>query len=328
MSKILLTTVPFGDKDRLPLELLEEANIEYFFNPFGRKLTEQELANIVPGFEVLIAGTESITNHVLQQGKNLKMISRVGIGLDNVDLLAAEMHGIKVSYTPDAPAPAVAELTVGLMLSLLRYTHLSNSKMHNGHWYRHFGRRISEVTIGIIGVGRIGKRVVSHLSGFNCKRVMVNDLLTNQQTDDHVEVEWQDKETIYREADLISLHVPLNPLTENMISREELEMMKPDAIIINTARGGIINERDLYDLMDSDHQAGAAVDVFKEEPYSGFLCDIDRCILTSHMGSMTEDCRVRMEVEATEEAIRFLKGKSLEKQVPEDEYEVQREWSR
>ena len=328
MGKVLLTTAPFGVKDRLPLELLEEANIEYFFNPLGRKLTEQELANIIPSFEVLIAGTESITNHVMQQGKNLKMISRVGIGLDNVDLLAAKMYGIKVSYTPDAPAPAVAELTVGLMLSLLRYTHLSNLKMHNGQWFRYFGRCISEITIGIIGFGRIGKRVIRHLSGFNCKRVMVNDLLTNQQIDDHVEVEWQDKETIYREADLISLHVPLTPRTDNMIRREELEMMKPDAIIINTARGGIINERDLYDLMESGHLAGAAVDVFREEPYSGLLCEIDRCILTSHMGSMTDDCRARMEVEATEEAIRFLKGKSLEKQVPEAEYAVQREWSR
>ena len=113
MDKVLITTVPFGDKNRLPFELLEEAGIEYLINPLGRKLTEQELADIFPGFEVLISGTEPITNHVMQRGKNLKMISRVGIGLDSVDLLAAERRGIKVSYTPDAPAPAVAELTLG-----------------------------------------------------------------------------------------------------------------------------------------------------------------------------------------------------------------------
>ena len=131
MSSALITTVPFGDKNRLPFELLEEAGIEYLINPLGRKLTEQELADIIPGFEVLISGTEPITNHVMQRGKNLKMISRVGIGLDSVDLLAAERRGIKVSYTPDAPSPAVAELTLGLMLSLLRSTHLSNLRMHN-----------------------------------------------------------------------------------------------------------------------------------------------------------------------------------------------------
>ena len=325
MDKALITTVPFGDKNRLPLELLETAGIEYLINPLGRKLTEQELADIIPGFEVLISGTEPITNHVMQRVKNLKMISRVGIGLDSVDLLAAERRGIKVSYTPDAPAPAVAELTVGLMLSLLRSTHLSNLRMHNGQWHRHFGRCLSEVTIGIIGVGRIGKRVVRLLSGFNCKRIMVNDLLTNQKIDERVEVKWRDKETIYREADLITLHVPLTANTKNMIRREELEMMKPDAIVINTARGGIINERDLYDVMQAGHLAGAAVDVFEEEPYSGPLSEIDRCLLTAHMGSMSVDCRTRMEVEATEEAIRFLTGKPLEKEVPEAEYAVQRE---
>ena len=212
-----------------------------------------------------------------------------------------------------------------LMLSLLNSTHLSNLRMHNGQWYRHFGRRLSEVTIGIIGVGRIGKRVVHLLSGFNCKRGMVNDLLTNQKIDDCVEVEWRDKETIYREADLITLHVPMTAHTKNMIRREQLEMMKSDAIVINTARGGIINERDLYDVMQSGYLAGAALDVFEKEPYSGQLREIDRCMLTAHMGSMSEDCRTRMEVEATEEAIRFLTGKSLEKEVPEAEYAVQRE---
>ena len=120
MKKVLITTVPFGDKNRMPLEMLEEAGIEYLINPLGRKLDEDELAEMISDFEVLIAGTEQISEKVMQCAKNLKLISRVGIGLDSVDLLAAERKGIKVSYTPDAPAPAVAELTVGLMLSLLR----------------------------------------------------------------------------------------------------------------------------------------------------------------------------------------------------------------
>jgi D-3-phosphoglycerate dehydrogenase len=165
MPKALITTVPFGEKNRLPLEQLEAAGIEYLINPIGRKLKEDELAEMVSDFDVLIAGTELITDKVMNSASRLKLISRVGIGLDGVDLLAAERRGIKVSYTPDAPAPAVAELTIGLMLSLLRSVHVANAQIHRGEWHRHFGRRISEVTIGIIGTGRIGGRVLRRLAG-------------------------------------------------------------------------------------------------------------------------------------------------------------------
>ena len=127
MSKVLITTVPFGDKNRLPIEQLEAAGIECLINPLGRKLKEEELVEMVADFDVLIAGTEDITDAVMAKASHLKLISRVGIGLDNVDLLAAERRGIKVSYTPDAPAPAVAELTIGLMLALLRSIHVCNA---------------------------------------------------------------------------------------------------------------------------------------------------------------------------------------------------------
>ena len=146
MSKVLITTVPFADKDRFPLELLENANIDYLINPLGKKLSEDELAEIITDFEVVIAGTEKISTKVMDRATNLKMISRVGIGLDSVDLLAAKERGIVVSYTPDAPSPAVAELTIGLIFSLLRSIHVSNSQLHKGKWKRIFGRRLSEVT--------------------------------------------------------------------------------------------------------------------------------------------------------------------------------------
>ena len=167
MYKALITTVPFGDKDRLPIEILKENNIEFLINPLNKKLTEDELAEMVVDFDVIIAGTEPITKKVMDNASNLKMISRVGIGLDSVDLLEAEKQGIAVSYTPDAPAPAVAELTIGLMLTLLRSVQLSNMEMHKGKWHRFFGRRLSDVIIGIIGVGRIGKLVLQHLQGFS-----------------------------------------------------------------------------------------------------------------------------------------------------------------
>jgi len=325
MSKVLITTVPFGDKNRLPLEFLEDAGIEYLINPLGRKLKEDELAEMVSDFDVVVAGTEPITEKVMSQASRLKLISRVGIGLDSVDLLAAERYGIKVSYTPDAPAPAVAELTIGLMLSLLRSVHLSNTQMHRGEWHRYFGRRIPEVTIGIIGAGRIGGRVIRRLSAFGTPRILVNDMNPDLSITTDLKLEWVGKEDIYQQADVISLHVPLTVHTKNMVRREQLLQIKPDAMLINTSRGGIINENDLAEVLKAGHLGGAAIDVFEQEPYHGGLAEIDRCLLTSHMGSMSIDCRTRMEIEATEEAVRFLKGHDLQGLVPSEEYEVQKQ---
>ncbi len=325
MSKVLITTVPFGDKNAFPLEMMTNSNIEYVINPLNKKLKENELADMVTDFDVIIAGTEPITDYVMSKAKNLKLISRVGIGLDSVDLLAAEKRGIKVSYTPDAPAPAVAELTVGLMLTLLRSVQTSNLEMHNGTWHRFFGRRIPEVTIGVIGLGRIGVRVLNRLQSFGSPRLLVNDIKPDLDLNHQFKLEWATKEQIYSEADVIALHLPLTCHTKNMITKEHLLMMKEDAMIINTSRGGIINEDDLYDVMKSGHLSGAAIDVFENEPYEGKLNTIDRCILTAHMGSMSVDCRTRMEIEATEEAVRFLQGEKLTGIVPEEEYQVQRE---
>jgi D-3-phosphoglycerate dehydrogenase len=317
--------VPFGDKNQLPLKMLDDSGIEYLINPLNKKLTESELVEMISDYDVIIAGTEQITASVMSRAVNLKMISRVGIGLDSVDLLAAEKKGIIVSYTPDAPAPAVSELTLGMMLTLLRSVHISNSKMHTGEWYRYFGKRLSEVVIGIIGVGRIGQGVLKHLQGFGRPRILVNDIFASVQISGDLNIEWTTKEEIYKQSDIVSLHLPLTGRTKNMIREEHLLSMKPDAIIINTSRGGIINEDDLYNVMQSGHLSGAAIDVFNNEPYSGPLNKIERCLLTSHMGSMSIDCRAKMEIEATQEAIRFLTGKPLESVVPEEEYTVQRD---
>jgi D-3-phosphoglycerate dehydrogenase / 2-oxoglutarate reductase len=323
--KILITTVPFGVKDQLPLKLLEQAGVEYLINPLNKKLTEEELLEMVSDFDIIIAGTEPITSRVIQKSGKLKMISRVGIGLDSVDLLAAKRNNVVVSYTPDAPAPAVSELTIGLMLTLLRSVHVANMKMHKGEWHRYFGRRLSESTVGIIGMGRIGIGVLKHLAGFNCNRILVNDINIEARMDGGMKVEWVEKDVIYREADIISLHVPLTVKTKNMIKQKELRIMKSNAIIINTSRGGIINEKDLYNTMKEGHLAGASIDVFESEPYKGELSEIERCLLTSHMGSMSEDCRSRMEIEATEEVLRYIADENLEGVVPDLEYIVQQE---
>jgi D-3-phosphoglycerate dehydrogenase / 2-oxoglutarate reductase len=324
MSKVLITTIPFADKDRLPLELLENANIDYLINPLNKKLTEDELTEIITDFDVIIAGTEMITAKVMDRATNLKLISRVGIGLDSVDLIAAKERGILVSYTPDAPSAAVAELTIGLIFSLLRSIHVSNSQLHKGKWNRLFGRRLSEVTLGIIGLGRIGGRVLRRTKPFGTPRLLINDINHSKRSELlDFKLDWVSKEKIYEEADIITIHTPLTGATKNMVTREQLLKMKKDAIIINTSRGGIINEQDLYEVMNSGHLSGAAIDVFEKEPYDGKLSEIERCILTAHMGSMSNDCRTRMEIEATEEATRFLTGKNLKRGVPQEEYDVQ-----
>ena len=147
MAKVLITTIPFGDKNTYPLDLLEKLSIDYLINPLNKKVTEDELTEMIVDVDVLIAGTEPITKKVMDNAPKLRMISRVGIGLDSVDLLEAEKRGIVVSYTPDAPAPAVSELTIGLMLSLLRSIHISNNEMHHARWHRFLGRRLSEITM-------------------------------------------------------------------------------------------------------------------------------------------------------------------------------------
>ncbi len=324
MPKTLITTVPFGENNRLPFELLENANIDYLVNPLNRKITEGELVEMITDFDVIIAGTEKISDKVMEKASNLKMISRVGIGLDSVDLLAAKRHGIKVSYTPDAPAPAVIDLTMGLMYSLLRRVHESNIQMHKGNWHRYFGKRLTECSIGIIGTGRVGSKVIKNLVALGCKIIFYYDKKVRLEDDDKRHVIFTSKEEIYKKSDIISLHVPLDLETNNMITIKEIKLMKKDVFLINTARGGIINEKDLYTALEKKLIAGAAIDVFEDEPYSGKLAKHDNCILTGHMGSMSVDCRTRMEIEATEEAVRFLTGKTFKGLVPEEEYEVQR----
>ncbi len=325
MTKALVTTVPFGATNRLPIELLEAAGIDYLINPLGRKLTEDELAGMVADFDVLIAGTETISDKVMHNGSRLRLISRVGIGLDSVDLLAARRRGVAVSYTPDAPAPAVAELSICLVLSLLRGVHIANAELHRGVWHRYFGRRVSEVTFGIVGAGRIGGRVLRFLAGLGATQILVNDIDPGRLAIPGVELAWVSKDELFRQADVISLHVPLTAQTKNLIRSEQLRAMKSDALLINTSRGGIVNENDLAATLEGGHLGGAAIDVFEQEPYAGDLARIDRCLLTSHIGSMSVDCRSRMEIEATEEAVRFLTGQALRRAVPEAEYDVQRQ---
>jgi D-3-phosphoglycerate dehydrogenase len=320
--KVFISTVPFGQTNQYPVELLISNGIEYVINPLDRKLKTDELANLIGDSDILIAGTEVIDGRVFDKAKNLKLIARVGIGLDGVDLLEAKKRNISVTYTPDAPAPAVAELTIGLMLQLLRRIGQANVDMRKNNWQRSFGYRISEITIGIIGSGRIAGRVLRRISSFGTPRILINSLEIDNSIAPSLKLEWVSKEYIYKNCDLLSIHVPLTNQTKSMIGTNELNMMKPHAMIVNTSRGGIIDEDDLYKALRDKRIHSAAIDVFENEPYDGPLKDLENCYLTCHMGSMSYDCRERMEIEAVQEAVNLVKGLPQNREVPQDEYNL------
>lgn len=320
MIKVLITTIPFGEIDRYPLDLLEKNNISYLINPLGKKLNEAELIELVGDCEVIIAGTEKISEKVMLAAKNLKLISRVGVGLDGIDLLAAKKNGVSVSYTPEAPAPAVVDLTLGLIFALLRNVHKANTQMHKGNWTKYFGRRLTECCIGIIGAGRMGSEVIRNLNSLNCKSILYYDANIKLDIKDNDQIKFATLNEIYKQCDVISLHVPLNAKTRDMITLSEMKIMKSDALLINTARGGIINEHDLEIALRDNIIGGAGIDVFEAEPYKGSLSNYENCLLTPHMGSSTIDCRMRMEIEATNEALGFILHSKQLQPVPEAEY--------
>jgi D-3-phosphoglycerate dehydrogenase len=319
--QVLITAFPFGTGES-SLKRLQAAGLKYQISPFERRLTEQELIGLIPSASILVGGTEPITAKAMQAAPGLRLIARVGIGLDNVDLEAARKRGITVTYTPDAPAPAVAELTIGLMIDLLRHVSRADRMMHSKEWNRFLGRRLDGLAVGVVGVGRVGKRVIRILKGgFPGVCILANDIQPDYSFGKQFEVEWIEKPGLLAASDIITLHLPLTRLTRGLIAERELYAMKSSASIINTSRGEIIDEEALANALAGGRIAGAAIDVFEQEPYSGALTGIDECILTCHMGSMSQDCRAAMEAEAVDDVLRFVRGEALRQPVPEVEYE-------
>jgi D-3-phosphoglycerate dehydrogenase len=314
--KVLVTTIPYGFYDAGSLELLKNNNIDYFINPYNKKITEQQLADIIHEYDALIAGTEPISEFVLSKAENLKIIARVGVGYNNIDLEAAKARKIKITYVPDGPDRAVADLTIGFMYTLLRATHVSNLKMHQGIWERTIGRRLCECSVGIVGAGKIGFSVAQELEKIGIKNILLCDLHESIDLSNNLSMHYVDLDMVIKHSDVITLHLPMTSDTENMITRKELLAMKSDSCIINTSRGGIINEDDLYSVMNDGHLYGAAIDVFTQEPYSGKLTTIDRCLLTAHTASMTIDCRTSMEYQAVNEIIRLNNNEPLICEIP------------
>ena len=196
-------------------------------------------------------------------------------------------------------------------------------KLRSGIWQRISGDRLANMVVGIIGTGRVGSRVLKHLQGFNPKQILVNDIKPDDDLYKMNHATHVEKEIIYAESDIITLHIPLTAETRSLVSLNEMMKMRKDVILINTSRGGIINEQDLYTALKNRTIGGAALDVFEEEPYAGSLVELENCYFSCHMGSMTNDCRARMEIEATEETIRFINGENRIQTVPEEEFKLQ-----
>jgi D-3-phosphoglycerate dehydrogenase len=327
MPKIFISTFPFGRNDSRPLKLLQETGWEIVINLKARKLTPEEIADMASDCDAIIAGTEKI-DLLINTNDKLKIISRVGIGLDSVPLELCRQKGITVTYTPDAVSMAVVELTIGLMIALTRRVVFADRQIRNSAWSRPYGKRIEESTIGILGLGRIGGKVAKMLSVFHPRQILVFDIKDKaaeitELKKTGLNIDAATLEKIYSASDIISLHVPFSKYSLNMIDEKVFSKMKNDAFIINTARGGIVREDHLYEAIKSKKIAGAAVDVFDEEPYHGLLCELENVILTQHMGSCSYDCRLNMELQAAEDVVNFFKGRPLKNPVPEEEYEYQ-----
>lgn len=291
--KIIVTTYPFTETDSYL------NSYDTIYNQKGRKLTRQELTTLLAEHnpDVIIAGTEVYDSEVLDLCPNLKLISRVGIGLDSVDLLECHNRGIHVANTPDAPTRAVAEMTVSQIIMMLRRLDRVGLNTKSGGWNRYIGRELGSMTVGIVGYGRIGRMVTGMLEPM-CGSIMVTD--TDEDAMELAALEGSQRsalEDIMKKCDVVSIHVP-GDKNMNLVGARELSMAKSDLVLINNSRGGIVNEDDLFDWLSANPDASCALDVFVEEPYNGRLLTLDNLFATPHLGSCTVTSRTAMERES------------------------------
>lgn len=304
-ERVFISTTSFGKEDGRPLEMLRDAGLDISTNPYGRKLTEYEAADLLSDKDCLIAGTEPLTAKVLGSAKKLKVISRCGVGMDNVDVAAATRLGIRVFNTPYGPTQSVAELTVGLILDLLRRITAMDRDVREGTWKKRMGNLLGGKRVGIIGFGKIGRKVAELLAPFGVELAYCDicacdcSLPASSMLMDEL-LAW---------ADIITLHCSISKPGAALLGAEQLSVMKKGAWLVNASRGGLIDEQVLYNALKDGHLAGAALDVFEKEPYNGPLAGLDNIILTPHIGSYAKEGRIEMEIQAVENLIEGLREK-------------------
>ncbi|HSV27379.1 MAG TPA: phosphoglycerate dehydrogenase, partial [Sedimentisphaerales bacterium] len=275
-------------------------------------LSEGELATIIGEYDGLIirSGTQ-VTARVLASPGKLKAIARAGVGIDNVDVPAATRKGIIVMNTPGGNTLSAAEHTMALMLAMSRYIVPACNSLKAGQWDRksYTGNQLNNKVLGVIGLGRIGMAVAKMARGFDMK-VLGFDPFAAPAGADRLGIEICDGlGRIFKEADFITVHIPKNDRTVNMIGAEQLKMMKPTVRLVNCARGGIINEDALYDALEKKQIAGAALDVFSKEPPDNKRFErLGNCLVTPHLGASTEEAQIEVAVEAAQILVDAIRG--------------------
>ncbi len=295
--------------------LNELSTCESLATTYIEKLTHEELLAKIPEYHGLIVRSASkVSRDVIEAGKNLRIVVRAGVGLDNIDQVAAAERGIAVANAPAGNAVSTGELAFALMLALARHIPQASAAMHEGRWEKtkFKGTEIAGKTLGIVGLGRIGKVVASRARAFRM-RIVGYDPSVPDQTYEELGVEKMPLDAIFKEADFLTVHTPLTDETTNLIAAKEFALMKPTACLVNCARGGIINEEDLAAALKEHKIGGAALDVFTTEPYTkDIFRGLDNVILTPHLGASTKEAQNAVAVEAALHVIEFFSEQRIQ----------------
>lgn len=261
--------------------------------------------------EIFVMGVEKVDKDVLDAARGLKYIAKHGAGLDNIDLEEAKRRGIIITYTPGQNAAAVADLAMGLILGIARQIPAAAAKVKSGGWQLFMGHELEGKTIGIVGLGAIGKKVALRAVGFGMTVIAYDPVQDVQFAEKH-SITYDDLDSVLENADFVSLHLPLGPSTYHLINAVKLRKMKSSAYLINTARGPIVDERDLVRALSDRTISGAALDVFDSEPPSRELLELDNVILTPHIGGSTYECARRLGEITVRNIDNYLHGRDLD----------------
>jgi D-3-phosphoglycerate dehydrogenase len=301
-DRVVITTSSFGDVSPEPLDRLRHAGFEPVVNPLGRALSAAEVVPMVAGAVGLIAGTEPLPRATLSAlVPTLRVISRVGVGVDKIDLTAARELGIEVRNTPSAHVDSVAELTLGGILAMSRAMPAADRAIRGGAWKKPMGRLLRGKVVGFVGYGQVARALHALMRPFGVIALAADPVL---QDGGDARVVTLDK--LFAEADVISVHLPGGEATRGLINASLLERMRPDALFVNTARGDVVDEPALVDWLGAHPSGAAYLDVFQKEPYSGPLVSLPNVLMTPHIGSYAREARVQMEVEAVTNLLQVL----------------------
>lgn len=308
-AHLLVTPTSYAKDDpRLKTEL-EALTASVTYNPTGKPLSSLELSSLLPGMDGFIAGLDVIDRPALEKADRLKVIARYGVGVDKVDLAAAKEKGIIVTNTPGANAVSVAELALGLTLALARQIPEAAHDVQQGKWPRRSGVSLEGKTVGIIGLGAIGKQFARRLSGFDCRILACDPLADTTFAADHG-VLLASMDVVIAQSDFLSLHLPLLPETQGMVNDEFLARMKKGSYLINTSRGEVIDEAALLRALEGGHLHGAGLDAFSVEPPdpANPLLHLPQVIATPHLGAQTDGATSNMGWMALRDCLAVLRG--------------------